>query len=72
MAVGRVAALTAAYGEPFSVKGFGQFISSAIRAAGLPDRCKAHGLPKAAARRLAEVGGTTASHHGYNRPQDTS
>jgi Phage integrase family len=31
-------------------------ISNAIRAAGLPKRCKAHGLRKAAARRLAEAG----------------
>ena len=50
--------LTTAYGEPFSVKGFGQFVSAAIGAAGLPAKCKAHGLRKAAARRLAEVGCT--------------
>jgi integrase len=48
--------LTTAYGKPFSVKGFGQFISAAISAAGVPGRCKAHGLRKAAARRLAEAG----------------
>ena len=48
--------LATAYGERFSVKGFGQMISTAIRAAGLPERCKAHGLRKAAARRLAEAG----------------
>lgn len=47
------------YGKPFSVKGFGNFVSKAIRAAGLPGRCKAHGLRKAAARRLAEVGCST-------------
>lgn len=29
------------YGEQFSVKGFGQMISAAIREAGLPERCKA-------------------------------
>jgi integrase len=50
--------LASAFGQPFSVKGFGQFISDAIRAAGLPSRCKAHGLRKAAARRLAEAGCT--------------
>jgi hypothetical protein len=33
------------------VKGFGNMISGAIREAGLPARCKAHGLRKAAARR---------------------
>lgn len=53
---GHAAILTTAYGAPFSVKGFGNFMSDAIRAAGLPARCKAHGLRKAAARRLAEAG----------------
>jgi enterobacteria phage integrase len=48
--------LATAFGERFSVKGFGQMISTAIREAGLPERCKAHGLRKAAARRLAEAG----------------
>jgi integrase len=48
--------LATAYGRPFSVKGFGQFVSAAIVTAGLPSRCKAHGLRKAAARRLAEAG----------------
>jgi enterobacteria phage integrase len=51
-----VTILTTAYGQPFSVKGFGQFVSAAIDEAGLPIRCKAHGLRKAAARRLAEAG----------------
>ena len=48
--------LVTAFGQSFTVKGFGQMISSAIREAGLPRRCKAHGLRKAAARRLAEAG----------------
>src|SRR6516165_7289433 len=48
--------LATAYGKPFSVKGFGNMISAAIRGAGLPPRCKPHGLRKAAARRLAEAG----------------
>jgi enterobacteria phage integrase len=48
--------LMTAYDKPFSVKGFGNMISTAIRDAGLPGRCKAHGLRKAAARRLAEAG----------------
>jgi len=38
------------------VKGFGNMMSDAIREAGLPQRCKPHGLRKAAARRLAEAG----------------
>ena len=45
-----------AYKQPFSVKGFGNMMSTAIREAGLPGRCKPHGLRKAAARRLAEAG----------------
>ena len=51
-------AIINAYGAPYSVKGCGNFVSDAIRAAGLPARCKAHGLRKAAARRLAEAGCT--------------
>jgi enterobacteria phage integrase len=53
-----VVILTTAFGQPFSLKGFGNFVSDAIRAAELPARCKAHGLRKAAARRLAEAGCT--------------
>jgi hypothetical protein len=48
--------LLTAYDEAFSLKGFGNMISRAIRKAGLPARCEAHGLRKAAARRLAEAG----------------
>jgi hypothetical protein len=44
-----------AYGEPFSGKSFGNMISTAICEAGLPERCNAHGLRKAAARRPAEA-----------------
>jgi enterobacteria phage integrase len=50
------AIVATAYGQPFSAKGFGNMMSAAIRQAGLPPRCKAHGLRKAAARRLAEAG----------------
>jgi integrase len=53
-----VVILTTAFGKPFTLKGFGNFVSDAIRAADLPARCKAHGLRKAAARRLAEAGCT--------------
>src|SRR5262249_498209 len=49
-------AIVTAYGAPFSIKGFGQFMSDAIRQAGLPLSCRAHGLRKEAARRLAEAG----------------
>lgn len=53
-----VTILTTAYEQPFSVKGFGQMMSAAIQEAKLPTKCKAHGLRKAAARRLAEAGCT--------------
>src|SRR5262249_15137641 len=53
---GHLAAIVTAYGTPFSTKGFGQFMSDAISEAGLPPCCKAHGLRKAAARRLEEAG----------------
>jgi integrase len=52
--------LATAYGKAFSVKGFGQMMSTAIHESGLPQRCKAHGLRKAAARRLAEAGCSTS------------
>ncbi len=48
--------LTTAYGKPFSVAGYGNWLSDTIRRTGLPDRCVPHGLRKAAARRLAEAG----------------
>jgi integrase len=51
-----VVILATEWGQPFSVKGFQNFVSDAIRSAGLPTECKAHGLRKAAARRLAEAG----------------
>jgi integrase len=55
---GHMSILTTAYHRQFSVKGFGNMISAAIGKAGLLPRCKAHGLRKAAARRLAEAGCT--------------
>jgi integrase len=51
-----VAILTTAYGKPFAVAGYGNWFSDAIDKAGLPSHCVAHGLRKAAARRLAEAG----------------
>jgi integrase len=45
-------------GKPFSVAGFGGWFGDTCRAAHLPDACRAHGLRKAAARRLAEAGAT--------------
>ncbi len=54
-----VVIVATAYGRPFSVNGFSQFLRDAIRAAGLPDECQPHGLRKAAGRRLAEAGATS-------------
>jgi enterobacteria phage integrase len=51
-----VAIITTAYGRPFSAHGLGNQVARSIELAGLPDRCVAHGLRKAAARRLAEAG----------------
>jgi integrase len=53
-----VSILTTAYGKPFSVDGFSQYMRDAIREAGLPLVCQPHGLRKATGRRLAEAGAT--------------
>lgn len=50
--------LNTAFGQPFTVDGFSQWMRSAIKAAGLPLECQPHGLRKAAGRRLAEAGCT--------------
>jgi integrase len=49
--------LTTAFGKPFTAAGFGNWFREQCNAAGLP-HCSAHGLRKAAARRLAEAGCT--------------
>jgi integrase len=49
--------LTTAFGRPFTAAGFGNWFRDQCNAAGLP-HCSAHGLRKAAARRLAEAGCT--------------
>jgi integrase len=48
--------LTTAYGKPFSPGGFSNWFRDRCLEAGLPKHCTAHGLRKAAARRLAEGG----------------
>ncbi len=45
-------------GKPFTAAGFGNWFREVCREAGLADHCAAHGLRKAAARRLAEAGCT--------------
>jgi integrase len=48
--------LVTAYGEPFTAAGFGGWFRERCDEAELPQRCSAHGLRKAACRRLAEAG----------------
>jgi integrase len=55
---GQLVLISTQLGKPFSAKGFGNWVSDAARQAGLPAGCSAHGLRKAAARRLAEAGCT--------------
>lgn len=54
---GNMTFLLTEYGKPFSAAGFGNWFRTQCDLAGLP-QCSAHGLRKAAARRLAEAGCT--------------
>ena len=49
--------ITDARGRP--LRGLSELIERAVKIAGLPPHCVAHGLRKAALRRLAEHGSTT-------------
>jgi integrase len=55
--VGMQHIITNARGKP--LRALTDLIERAVKLAGLPSRCVAHGLRKAALRRLAESGGTT-------------
>jgi integrase len=55
--MGDMAFLTNGYGRPFTSNGFGNKFRDWCNAAGLP-QCSVHGLRKAAAARLAELGCT--------------
>jgi integrase len=48
--------LVTEYGKPFTAPGFGNWFRDRCDEAGLPKHCAAHGLRKAACRRLAEAG----------------
>lgn len=48
--------LLTAQGKPFTAAGFGNWFRDVVKEAGLGDHCAAHGLRKAACRRLAEDG----------------
>lgn len=54
---GQLTFLQTTHGKPFSADGFGNYFGAAARTAGLEKRA-AHGLRKAAGRRLAEAGCT--------------
>lgn len=54
----QAAILVNGWGRGYTLKGYGNMMSDAIVAAGLAEECKAHGLRKAAGRRLAEAGAT--------------
>jgi integrase len=53
--------LTTTAGAPFTPAGFGNWFRDRCNEACLPTHCAAHGLRKAALRRLADLGGT--GHH---------
>lgn len=53
---GHLTFIVTQHGEPYTEKGFGNWISTAATTAGLQPGAAAHGLRKAAARRLAEAG----------------
>jgi len=48
--------LTTSFGKPFTAPGFGNWFRERCNEANLPTHCAAHGLRKAACRRLAEAG----------------
>jgi integrase len=56
MASNHLTFLTTSFGKPFTAAGFTNWFREACNAAGLPKGTSAHGLRKAAARRLAEAG----------------
>lgn len=53
--VGTETFLVTHFGLPFTHAGFGNWFADRCKEAGLPDRCRAHGLRKAGARRAAEL-----------------
>jgi hypothetical protein len=59
MPKGHLTYIVTSYGAPRSKAGLGNDFAAWAREAGLPDRCRMHGLKKAGMRRLAEDGGTT-------------
>lgn len=50
--------ITSDKGKPYTVESFGNWFADQCEKAGLPDRCRAHGLRKRGATNLAEAGAT--------------
>ena len=62
--------LVTATGKPYGGNAFSEQFRNWCDAAGLPKRCKPHGLRKAACRRLAEAGCSAQRDHGDQRTRD--
>ena len=62
--------LVTATGKPYGGNAFSEQFRNWCDAAGLPKRCKPHGLRKAACRRLAEAGCSAQRDHGDQRTHD--
>lgn len=58
-ASGQLIFIATQHGKPYTARGFGNWFTDAAKAAGLPEGRTAHGIRKAAARRLAEAGCTS-------------
>ena len=54
----RLVLLVNGLGNPMNSRGLGRAFAAWCAKAGLPENCRAHGLRKAGARRLAEAGAT--------------
>jgi integrase len=66
--------ITTAYGKPFSLDGFSQFMRDAIREGGLPLDCQPHGLRKTLGRLHADAGSTghdIMATHGHTELKQT-
>ena len=59
MPKGHLTYVVNAWGKPRSIEGLGVVFAEWTTEAGLPDRCRLHGLKKGGMRRLAEAGNTT-------------
>ena len=54
--VGTDVFITSKKGQPYTTESFGNWFADQCKAAGLPDKCRAHGLRKRGATELAHAG----------------